>query len=101
MTGGVAIGGDDGPPNPCPDWLSDKGWAELQRLSLLKQFAGPPMSLADAFKAEQADWKALYDSSEAHDHPLPKQWEGKVSPFDKLMVLRCIRPDKVSRAPRP
>jgi dynein heavy chain len=95
MTGGVAIGGDDGPPNPCPDWLSDKAWAELQRLSLLKQFAGPPMSLSDAFKAEQADWKAVYDSSDAQDHPLPKQWEAKCSPFDKLMVLRCIRPDKV------
>jgi dynein heavy chain len=89
LTGGISSGG--GPENPCPDWLPDKSWGELLRLQALPAFAG----IADGFTREAAEWKAMYDKVEAHTAPLPRQWNTKLSSFQKLMCLRCIRPDKI------
>lgn len=36
LTGGVAL--DNPHPNPAPDWLPDKSWAEIVRCSELKSF---------------------------------------------------------------
>jgi len=38
--------------------------------------------------------KAIYDSPTPQTDDLPGQWAGKLSMFQKLLVLRCIRPDK-------
>ena len=40
------------------------------------------------------EWKDYYDSVEPHTHALPKQWD-KLGLFQKMIVLRCLRPDKV------
>ena len=36
LTGGVAL--DNPHPNPAPDWLPDKSWAEIVRCSELESF---------------------------------------------------------------
>ena len=38
LTGGVALGNKF--PNPAPDWLTDKSWAEIVRCSNLSAFHG-------------------------------------------------------------
>ena len=46
--------------------------------------------------AEQAqDFQAILDSNEAHEMPLPEPWNARLNSFQKLAVLRCLRPDKV------
>uniref|UniRef100_H2YSE4 AAA+ ATPase domain-containing protein n=1 Tax=Ciona savignyi TaxID=51511 RepID=H2YSE4_CIOSA len=40
-------------------------------------------------------WKAIYDSSVPHTETLPEPWDGRLGPLEKLVVVRCIRPDKV------
>ena len=40
------------------------------------------------------EWKEYYDSVDPHTHDLPKQWN-KLGIFQKMIVLRCLRPDKV------
>lgn len=37
----------------------------------------------------------LFDAPEPHDFPLPEPWEKNLSQFQKTLVLRCIRFDKV------
>ena len=88
LTGGVASA--DCGPSPAP-WLSDKSWGELRRLSDLPAYAGLSAHFAD----NQAAWKVLYDRSDAQNEPLPAPWHDRLHPFQRLCVLRCIRPDKV------
>ncbi|GBG33042.1 Dynein heavy chain 7, axonemal [Hondaea fermentalgiana] len=92
LTGGVAT--DNPYPNPCPEWLGEKGWGEICRLADLPAFSGLRESMA-AFKS---GFQAIYDAADAHQMPLPDTWEDKMSSFQKMLVLRCLRPDKVSLA---
>lgn len=92
LTGGVAT--ENPYPNPCPEWLGEKGWGELCRLANLSSFTGLREFLAE----QKAGFQAIYDSADAHQMPLPGAWESKVDTFQKMLVLRCIRPDKVSLA---
>ena len=89
LTGGISSGG--GPENPCPDWLPSKSWGEIVRLSDIAAFEG----LKEGFAREAAEWKVMYDTVEAHEAPLPRKWNTKLTLFQKLMALRCIRPDKI------
>ena len=47
------------------------------------------------FAARHREWRAIYDSTEPHTMPLPGDWEGRVTPLERLCCVRCIRPDKV------
>ncbi|CAF0812221.1 unnamed protein product [Brachionus calyciflorus] len=39
-------------------------------------------------------WKQIYDSTSPHEQPYPDQWD-KLAGLDRLVVLRCFRPDKM------
>ena len=47
------------------------------------------------FKANVHSWKSYYDSTQPHVEALPGEWDSKLSIFQKILVLRCLRPDKV------
>uniref|UniRef100_H2YSE0 AAA+ ATPase domain-containing protein n=1 Tax=Ciona savignyi TaxID=51511 RepID=H2YSE0_CIOSA len=89
LTGGVAL--DNPFPNPAYDWLPDKSWAEIVRCNELPTFTG----LMRHFRINSTAWKAIYDSSVPHTETLPEPWDGRLGPLEKLVVVRCIRPDKV------
>eukprot|EP00753_Platysulcus_tardus_P001934 PLAT11596.26.p1 GENE.PLAT11596.26~~PLAT11596.26.p1 ORF type:complete len:1497 (+),score=952.09 PLAT11596.26:361-4491(+) len=89
LTGGVAM--DNPHPNPAPRWLTDKAWGELCRLSELPAFAG----LREGFEPARDSWKAVYDSADPQHARLPGAWQRKLSIFQRILVLRCIRPDRV------
>ena len=58
---------------------------------LLSRFHG----IRDHFYKQTALWKAYYDSVDPHNESLPQEWDTKVGMFQKMLVLRCLRPDKV------
>lgn len=87
--GGLASG--EPPPNPAPDWITGRSWTELDRLSKAKSFAGLNQHVADHL----ADWKALFDSLDPQKMPIPGPYANSLSRFQKLLILRCMRPDKV------
>ncbi|XP_033740540.1 dynein heavy chain 3, axonemal-like isoform X1 [Pecten maximus] len=88
LTGGVAL--ENPHPNPAPEWLGDKSWGELVRASNLPNMKG----LFQHVKENIGEWKKMYDSPTPQIHKYP-------SPFDtlrgmfKMVVLRCLRPDKI------
>ncbi|CAH8660135.1 unnamed protein product [Schistosoma rodhaini] len=88
LTGGVAL--DNPHPNPCPDWLSDKCWSEIVRTTELPGLEG----FMDSVQSASNEWKAMYDDLTPHRFPIPGEFS-KLDGLEKLVVLRCIRPDKV------
>ena len=78
-------------PNPGPEWLTEKAWLEVLDVSLLPAFAG----FEDHFIAHVPHYKAMFDSNDTQDMPLAAPWDEKLASFQKLLFLRCLRPDKV------
>ena len=91
LTGGVAM---DNPHAKPGEWLTDKAWGELCRLSDLPRFAKHGSLRQSVGEAPEA-WKKIYDSPQPQAEALPGKWGTALDAFQKLVVLRCLRPDKV------
>lgn len=90
ITGGLAIG--TAPKNPASDWLPDKSWNEIFRADAhLSYFAG----FLNSFSKNLSEWKKYYDALEPQNLSIPEPWETKLTSFQKLIVMRMIRPDKI------
>merc|ERR1711871_1526875 len=81
-------------PNPSEkdgSWLGSKGWNEIVNLDTQQPaFAG----FRESFSASVQEWRKVYDSNTPHEEMYPGKWNDAIT-FHKLMILRCIRPDKV------
>jgi dynein heavy chain len=88
LTGGVGL---DNPHNNPTTWLPAMSWDELCRLDDLPAFNG----LRNSFTNEINAWRNIYDSSMPHEEKLPNNWESGLKSFQKLSLLRCLRPDKI------
>uniref|UniRef100_A0A5K3F774 Dynein_heavy domain-containing protein n=1 Tax=Mesocestoides corti TaxID=53468 RepID=A0A5K3F774_MESCO len=89
LTGGVGL--ENNIPNPAPQWLLSTSWDELCRLSQMAPFDG----LKEHVIENTEEWKKFYDAKSPHLTPLPAPWDTQLDQFRTLVVLRCIRPDKV------
>ena len=89
LTGGTQT--KEPPPNPS-NWLNNKQWGEMVILSgMAEAFNGFSQHFAD----NMDKYKAMYDSGTPQDMPWPSPWDSKLDLFQKLLALRCIRPDKL------
>ena len=80
--------------NPAPSWLTSQSWSEIQSLAHLPGFNG----LDNDFAASSDTFKKLFDSSQPYREKLPTKWQILLSPFQRLLILRCLRADKVTAA---
>lgn len=63
-------------------------------MSKLPAFAG-----IDTYFVEfNKKFKKIFDAPEAHEEPLPGEWNEKLNSFQKMIVLKSIRPDKICHA---
>jgi dynein heavy chain len=87
---GLVAGSFTEEPNPAPEWLTKRAWGELQQLSQLPAFKGLSTAITGAPEA----WKGVYESPDAMSAQLPSGFQTRVSRFQRLLLLRCLRPDK-------
>jgi dynein heavy chain, axonemal len=79
--------------NPAPEWLSEKSWNEIVKASNLKHLK----NLHENVKLKIDEWKNFYDSSNPEDENFPEPYND-VKDFVYLILLKCIRPDKIIQA---
>ncbi|XP_037760095.1 dynein axonemal heavy chain 12 isoform X2 [Chelonia mydas] len=92
LTGGVGLKNKH--KNPDPTWLQDKSWDELCRASDFSAFRG----LRSHISENASEWRKIYDSKEPHNVPLPKPWDKTLNELQKIIILRCLRSDKINPA---
>ena len=77
-------------PNPCP-WLSAQGWKDLIKLATVADvFEG----IDDLLVAEMDEFKIWYDKEMPESESFPCGFSKRLSAFQKLLLIRCFRPDR-------
>ncbi|XP_017878877.2 dynein heavy chain 3, axonemal [Ceratina calcarata] len=94
LTGDVAL--DNPYPNPDPSWLTDKSWADVVGAMNLPGLTRFKHSL----ETQTAKWKVYYDYTNPQDESFPPPFEDVGESMTKLVILKCIRPDKIVSAVR-
>ncbi|XP_070246928.1 dynein axonemal heavy chain 12 isoform X4 [Myotis yumanensis] len=92
LTGGVSLKSAE--KNPDPTWLQDKSWEEICRASEFPAFQG----LRSHFCTYIDEWQKIYDSKEPHNAVLPEPMNQTLNELQKIIILRCLRPDKITPA---
>jgi len=85
-------------PNPT-DWLGDLEWAETYRQvhvmgKLLPCFNG----FEEFFIDNHKEFQKIFDAEAPHEMPIPGEWNSKLTSFQKMIVIKSIRMDKMSLA---
>ncbi|XP_046502836.1 dynein axonemal heavy chain 12 isoform X9 [Equus quagga] len=92
LTGGVSLKSAE--KNPDPSWLQDKSWEEICRASEFPAFKG----LREHFCEYINEWREIYDSKEPHNTKFPAPMDNNLNELQKIIILRCLRPDKITPA---
>ncbi|XP_062252615.1 dynein axonemal heavy chain 1 [Platichthys flesus] len=77
--------------NPAVSWLSERAWQDILSLSALDSFS----KLAESFPNHLQGFRRIFDSSHPHREALPEEWDTELDSFQKLLILRCLRSDRL------
>lgn len=69
-------------------------WKDILTLCSLPKFS----VLAKEFSSYMQEFKKVFDSSEPHREQLPGHWDTDLDEFQKMLVLKCVRADKITNA---
>ncbi|GLC77190.1 hypothetical protein PLESTF_001896200 [Pleodorina starrii] len=90
VTGALSM--DNPHPNPSPGWLSDQAWSNLCELEGMSEaFSG----LRESILLHNDRWHTVHDSKAPHDQDLPGGLQERLDAFQRLLLTRCLAPDKL------
>ncbi|KAM9777518.1 dynein axonemal heavy chain 12-like [Neosynchiropus ocellatus] len=89
LTGGVGL--QSAAANPVPSWLPDRSWDEICRAEELPGFQG----VRDALLQDPAEFRRLYESREPWNCPLSCPWWRRLNALQRMILVRCLRPEKL------
>eukprot|EP00916_Digyalum_oweni_P005776 GHVL01010034.1.p1 GENE.GHVL01010034.1~~GHVL01010034.1.p1 ORF type:complete len:2742 (+),score=421.27 GHVL01010034.1:35-8227(+) len=83
------------PPMPenCAKWMTPMMWAQCKSLEASSTFKNATGSLLQNLEQDSMGWRRWYGDEKADN--LPKAYRD-VAPIHKLMLLRALRPDRLS-----
>ncbi len=91
LRGGQSLNKESQAPNPAPDWITEPTWDSIIDLSGLPAFK----DIDRSFQSASHDWKEWFTNGLPESSPLPGEWHSALNELQRLIVLRCIRPDRV------
>ncbi|XP_016158228.1 PREDICTED: dynein heavy chain 17, axonemal isoform X1 [Ficedula albicollis] len=77
------------------DFLQHQGWGAVKALSEMEEFS----SLENDIESSAKRWKRFVEMEAPENEVFPMDWKNK-SALQKLCVLRCLRPDRMTYAIR-
>ena len=77
-------------------WLPDSGWEDCVRLQEVE--AATFGTLLEDIEKNEKIWKEWFDSDAPESNRFPMRYETDLSDFQRLMLLRCFRVDRIYRA---
>lgn len=88
------ISPDPGNMGPLHEWLPTAIWPRVKALEGLKRYQG----LGDSMQSDSDEWQKWFDSEMPEVAKFPGDYQKLLSPFDRLIILRAMRPDRVTTA---
>eukprot|EP00741_Cyanophora_paradoxa_P016051 tig00000042_g15496.t1 len=79
--------------NPCAEWMTDVGWSGIQVLKEHEAFE----SLAADIEGSAKRWREWSEVERPEHEPMPGDWK-KLPDFHRLLIVKCIRPDRMVEA---
>ena len=99
LRGGAVLDRSDQPPNPAPDWISELAWDNVVEL---EQQVPHFLGITTHFEQNVVDWEDWYRESEPENPSaptrLPGDWESKCDELQRMILVRCLRMDRVEKA---
>ncbi|CAL1538804.1 unnamed protein product [Lymnaea stagnalis] len=92
LRGGIVLDRENQMDNPCTNWLSDNSWDNITELDKLTNFHG----IITSFEQYARDWNLWYTSAEPETTPLPAEWDNACNELQRMLIVRSLRPDRVS-----
>ncbi|KAG7391800.1 Dynein heavy chain 1, axonemal [Phytophthora pseudosyringae] len=77
--------------NPAARWLEAYAWQQICALASFPAFNG----LGSEFATHVGVFRAIFDSTDPENQPLPGDALAKLDEFQRLCILRVLRPDKM------
>lgn len=75
------------------EWLAHSSWQMIKALSNMEAFK----TLASDIEGSSKQWRKYCENETPESEKLPQEWKNK-SPLQKLCILRCLRPDRMTYA---
>mmetsp|Transcript_29052 Transcript_29052/g.63631 ORF Transcript_29052/g.63631 Transcript_29052/m.63631 type:complete len:866 (-) Transcript_29052:575-3172(-) len=93
LRGGQVFDKSQQPANPCADWISETAWDHISELDKLPNFR----NIMSSFESSARDWREWYRHAEPETSAarLPGEWENRCSEMQRLIIVRCLRPDRI------
>ena len=81
------------------EWLDDLAWGDVCKQLVAMSSNLPALKGMDQFFFKNSkEFQRIFDSLEPENEPIPGEWEDKLTTFQKMIVLKAIRPDKITLA---
>jgi dynein heavy chain len=88
------ISPDPGNLGPLHEWLPTAIWPRIKALEGMKRFAG----LGDNMQSDSDEWQRWFDSEMPEIAKFPGDYQKTLTNFERLIILRAMRPDRVTTA---
>uniref|UniRef100_A0A7S0GLB7 Dynein heavy chain n=1 Tax=Micromonas pusilla TaxID=38833 RepID=A0A7S0GLB7_MICPS len=82
-----------GVENPLPEWIAQPNWECVQSLTEVDGYDALPGDLEGSAKR----WREWMELERPEEEPMPGDWK-KYPDFEKLLLFRALRPDRMSNA---
>ncbi|XP_058804505.1 dynein axonemal heavy chain 1-like [Phymastichus coffea] len=80
--------------NPATAWLTQRSWMEIQSLQVLTKF----YNFLPSFNKSIRQFKEIFDADQPEIATYPEPWESELNDLEKMILLKCLRADKVTNA---
>ena len=87
---------DCGTSGALSEWLPDNLWPRVKSLESLKP--GPFEKLGEDMTNDSGRWRDWFDGEKPESMALPGEYKTAVKPFNLLLLLRAMRPDRLVTA---